>query len=121
MPSLQEVLHLADYSYERELPASPARLPGPVGAAMAAWIDHTLLRPEATSGQVKKLCEEARQYHFASVCINPVYVPLAHGLLQDLGVGMCAVIAFPLGAILPEEKFSRPVMPSRRAPTKWIW
>ncbi len=44
----------------------------------------------------------AGQYHFASVCVNPVYVPLAHGLLQDSGVGMCAVIAFPLGAILPK-------------------
>ncbi len=103
MPSFQEVLNLAD-SYERELPAPPAQLTAPQGAALAGWIDHTLLKPEATTGHVKKLCEEARQYHFASVCVNPVYVPLAHGLLQDSGVGMCAVIAFPLGAILPEDK-----------------
>jgi deoxyribose-phosphate aldolase len=103
MPSLQEVLSLAD-AYERELPAPSVRLTRPVGAELAAWIDHTLLKPEATPRHVKKLCEEARQYHFASVCVNPVYVPLAYGLLQDSGVGMCAVIAFPLGAILPEDK-----------------
>jgi deoxyribose-phosphate aldolase len=103
MPSLQEVLRLADL-YERELPAPPEQLTAPVGAEMAAWIDHTLLKPDATTGHVKKLCEEACQYHFASVCVNPVYVSLAHGLLQDSGVGMCAVIAFPLGAVLPEDK-----------------
>ena len=103
MPSLQEVLSLAD-AYERELPAPPVQLTSPVGAELAAWIDHTLLKPEATPRHVKKLCEEARQYHFASVCVNPVYIPLAYGLLQDSGVGMCAVIAFPLGAILPEDK-----------------
>jgi len=103
MPSLQEALSLAD-AYERELPAPPVRLTSPVGAELAGWIDHTLLKPEATPRHVKKLCEEARQYHFASVCVNPVYVPLAYGLLQDSGVGMCAVIAFPLGAILPEDK-----------------
>jgi deoxyribose-phosphate aldolase len=103
MPSLQEVLSLAD-AYERELPAPLVRLNSPVGAELAGWIDHTLLKPEATPRHVKKLCEEARQYHFASVCVNPVYVPLAYGLLQDSGVGMCAVIAFPLGAILPEDK-----------------
>ncbi|MCX6035984.1 MAG: deoxyribose-phosphate aldolase [Chloroflexi bacterium] len=91
-------------SFERELPAPPLELTRPVGAEIAGWIDHTLLKPEATAGQVKKLCEEARQYHFATVCVNPVYVPLARGLLKDSGVGMCAVIAFPLGAILPEDK-----------------
>jgi deoxyribose-phosphate aldolase len=103
MQSLREVLILAD-SYERELPTPPLPLTRPVGTEIAAWIDHTLLKPEATAGQVKKLCEEARQYHFAAVCVNPVYVPLARGLLKDAGVGLCAVIAFPLGAILPEDK-----------------
>ena len=103
MQSLRDVLLLAD-SYERELPTPPLPLTKPVGAEIAAWIDHTLLKPEATAGQIKALCEEARQYHFAAVCVNPVYVPLARGLLKDAGVGMCAVIAFPLGAILPEDK-----------------
>jgi deoxyribose-phosphate aldolase len=103
MQSLQEILGLAD-SYERELPSLPTPITPPVGPEIAGWIDHTLLKPEATSGQVKKLCEEACQCHFASVCVNPVYVPLAHGLLRDAGIGLCAVIAFPLGAMLPEDK-----------------
>jgi len=103
MQTLREVLLMAD-SYEQELPAPPLPLTRPVGAEIAAWIDHTLLKPEATAGQVKKLCEEARQYHFATVCVNPVYVPLVRGLLKDAGVGICAVIAFPLGALLPEDK-----------------
>ena len=103
MQSLKQILSQAD-SYEQELPAAPAALVMPRGAELAGWIDHTLLKPEATSAQVKKLCEEARQYHFASVCVNPVYVPLARGLLKDSGMCVCAVIAFPLGATLPEDK-----------------
>jgi deoxyribose-phosphate aldolase len=103
MQSLQEILDLVE-SYERELPDPPLPFRLPVGSEIASWIDHTLLKPEATSGQVKKLCEEACQCNFASVCVNPVYVPLAHGLLRDAGIGLCAVIAFPLGALLPEDK-----------------
>lgn len=97
------MLSLTD-SYEQTLPDPPAPFIQPVGAEIAAWIDHTLLKPEATPGQLKKLCDEARNHKFKSVCVNPVYVPLAHGLLRDAGVGICAVIAFPLGAILPEDK-----------------
>ena len=103
MQSLKQILTVAD-SYEHELPPAPPALAAPHGAEVADWIDHTLLKPEATPLQVKKLCEEARQYHFASVCVNPVYVPLARGLLMDSGVGVCAVVAFPLGATLPEDK-----------------
>jgi len=103
MQSLQELLQLVD-SYERELPAPPAPLKKPAGAEIASWIDHTLLKPEATAGQVQKLCQEAIRYHFASVCVNPAYVPLARGLLTDTGISICAVIAFPLGANLPEDK-----------------
>jgi deoxyribose-phosphate aldolase len=103
MRSLHEILALVD-AYERELPDPPLPLTPPIGAEIAAWIDHTLLRPEATARQVKKLCEEASLYHFATVCVNPVYVPLARGLLKDSGTGICAVIAFPLGATLPEDK-----------------
>lgn len=103
MRSLHEILALVD-AYERELPNPPLPLPPPSGVEIAAWIDHTLLRPEATARQVKKLCEQAHQYHFATVCVNPVYVPLARGLLKDSGTGICAVIAFPLGATLPEDK-----------------
>jgi deoxyribose-phosphate aldolase len=103
MLSLKQILGQAD-SYEQELPAALPVLVAPRGAEIATWIDHTLLKPEATAVQVKKLCEEARHYHFANVCVNPVYVPLARGLLKDSGVGVCAVIAFPLGATLPEDK-----------------
>jgi deoxyribose-phosphate aldolase len=103
MKSLKQILEMSEY-YEQELPAAPPLLPKPRGVKIAAWIDHTLLKPEATAAQVKKLCEDARKNHFATVCINPAYVPLARGLLKDSGVGVCAVIAFPLGATLPEDK-----------------
>jgi deoxyribose-phosphate aldolase len=103
MQSLTQIVRLAE-CYDQELPAVPPALVAPRGAEVASWIDHTLLKPDATSAQVKKLCEEARQYHFATICVNPVYVPLARGLLKDSGMGVCAVIAFPLGALLPEDK-----------------
>jgi deoxyribose-phosphate aldolase len=103
MQSLKQILELTE-AYERELPPAPPPLPVPRGLEIAAWIDHTLLRPEATAAQVKKLCEEARENHFATVCVNPIFVPLARSLLRDSGVGVCAVIAFPLGATLPEDK-----------------
>ena len=103
MRSLHEILALVE-TYERELPDPPKPLTPPSGVEISAWIDHTLLRPEATARQVKKLCEEARLHHFVTVCINPVFVPLARGLLKDSGTGICAVVAFPLGAILPEDK-----------------
>jgi deoxyribose-phosphate aldolase len=103
MQSLKQILQQAD-ACDRELPAAMPVLVAPRGAEISKWIDHTLLKPDATAAQVKKLCEEARQYHFATVCVNPVYVPLTRGLLKDSGVGVCAVIAFPLGATLPEDK-----------------
>lgn len=71
---------------------------------IASMIDHTLLKPEATPAQVEKLCAEAAEYHFASVCFNPVYIPLAARLLDGTGVKVCCVVGFPLGAIAPEQK-----------------
>lgn len=71
---------------------------------IASMIDHTLLKPEATPAQVEKLCAEAAEYHFASVCVNPVYIPLAARLLKDTGIKVCCVVGFPLGAIAPEQK-----------------
>ncbi|HCH29803.1 MAG TPA: deoxyribose-phosphate aldolase [Ruminococcaceae bacterium] len=71
---------------------------------IAATIDHTLLKPEATPTQIEKLCAEAAEYHFASVCVNPVYIPLAARLLKGTGVKVCCVVGFPLGAIAPEQK-----------------
>lgn len=62
------------------------------------FIDHTLLKPEATTAQIKTLCEEAKKYDFASVCVNPTHVKLAASLLKGSDVKVCTVIGFPLGA-----------------------
>lgn len=71
---------------------------GGVSADLARMIDHTLLKPEATPGELQQLCEEAKKYSFASVCINPSYVPLCARLLRGTAVRVCTVIGFPLGA-----------------------
>ncbi|MFH1453797.1 MAG: deoxyribose-phosphate aldolase [Armatimonadota bacterium] len=65
---------------------------------MASMIDHTLLKPDATREEVIKLCEEAKKYTFASVCINPSYVKLAADMLRGTPVKVCTVVGFPLGA-----------------------
>ena len=65
---------------------------------VARLIDHTLLRPEATAADIRQLCAEARQYGFASVCVNPYWVPLAAHELLGTPVKVCTVIGFPLGA-----------------------
>ncbi|MBV8819721.1 MAG: 2-deoxyribose-5-phosphate aldolase, partial [Acidobacteriaceae bacterium] len=66
--------------------------------SIAGLIDHTLLRPEATRADILKLCAEALQYGFASVCINPFWVSLAAASLGGSPVKTCTVIGFPLGA-----------------------
>ncbi|MDR0909123.1 MAG: deoxyribose-phosphate aldolase [Spirochaetaceae bacterium] len=71
---------------------------------IAACIDHTLLKAEASSEAVRKLCTEAKEYHFASVCINPWYVSLASQALAGSDVKVCTVIGFPLGAAETEVK-----------------
>ncbi|NLJ80118.1 MAG: deoxyribose-phosphate aldolase, partial [Firmicutes bacterium] len=68
------------------------------GSDLAAVIDHTLLKPNASQREIRKLCQEAREYQFASVCVNPVHVPLAQSLLADSVVKVGTVIGFPLGA-----------------------
>jgi deoxyribose-phosphate aldolase len=67
-------------------------------ADLAGLIDHTLLNAEATAAQVRRVCAEARQYRFYSVCVNPIYATLAHRELAGSGVKTCSVIAFPFGA-----------------------
>lgn len=62
------------------------------------YIDHTLLKPESTTAQIKALCDEAKKYDFASVCVNPCHVKLCANLLKDCDVKVCTVIGFPLGA-----------------------
>lgn len=63
-----------------------------------SYIDYTNLKAVATKEGIKKLCEEAVKYHFASVCVNPCYVELAHSLLEGTSVNVCTVVGFPLGA-----------------------
>ncbi|MEP7135748.1 MAG: deoxyribose-phosphate aldolase [Chloroflexota bacterium] len=67
-------------------------------------IDHTLLKPDATQQEIAQLCFEARKYEFASVCVNPTWVPLCAQLLQASRVKVCTVIGFPLGATSSETK-----------------
>ena len=68
------------------------------------YIDHTLLKADATAAQIKKLCAEARQYDFASVCVNSCHVPLAKAELEGTDVKVCCVVGFPLGACFTEAK-----------------
>ncbi|MBE2219902.1 MAG: deoxyribose-phosphate aldolase [Anaerolineae bacterium] len=65
---------------------------------IASTIDHTLLKPDATQSQIIQLCAEAKENHFASVCINPTHVKLCAQLLKGSGVDTCTVVGFPLGA-----------------------
>ena len=71
---------------------------------LAGTIDHTLLKPDATAAQILKLCDEAKQYHFASVCVNPSRVALAAKALAGSDVTPCCVVGFPFGAIPSESK-----------------
>jgi deoxyribose-phosphate aldolase len=75
-----------------------------VAGDLAQYIDHTLLKPEASQAQIGQLCHEAREYHFASVCVNPTNVKLCSQLLQGSEVEVCTVVGFPLGATPPEVK-----------------
>lgn len=68
---------------------------------LAKYIDHTLLKADATPEQIKKLCAEAEEYQFASVCVNSCYAKLAHECLRGRGVAVCCVVGFPLGAMSP--------------------
>lgn len=71
---------------------------------LAKYVDHTLLKPDATRDQIKTLCEEAANYNFASVCVNPYWVSFASELLQGAESKVCTVIGFPLGASTTETK-----------------
>lgn len=71
---------------------------------LARMIDHTALKPQTTEVQIRQLCEEARKYCFASVCVNPSYVPVAASILNGSDVMVCTVLGFPLGASKSEAK-----------------
>src|SRR6058998_2467946 len=76
----------------------------PASDGLASLIDHTLLKPDATREDIERLCREAAQFCFASVCVNPNWVPLCRELLRGSGVKVCTVVGFPLGAHLSDVK-----------------
>jgi len=71
---------------------------------IATFIDHTLLKPNAKEEEITQLCNEAREFGFAAICINPSYVPLAASLLANTPVKICTVVGFPLGSMTTEAK-----------------
>ena len=73
---------------------------------LAHFIDHTNLSPDAKSIDIEDLCSEAIKYDFASVCLNPVYVPIAKSILKDSKPIICSVVGFPLGADSAEMKYA---------------
>jgi deoxyribose-phosphate aldolase len=75
-----------------------------IDPAIAALIDHTILKADATRAEIVKVCQEARQYSFASVCVNPYWVPLVRAELAGSPVKVCTVVGFPLGATSTESK-----------------
>jgi len=77
---------------------------GGAPSEIAAMIDHTLLRPDATRQDIEDLCREAAQFKFATVCVNPTWVALCARLLAGSGVGVCSVVGFPLGATTADVK-----------------
>ena len=79
-------------------------MPPTTESEIARLIDHTILKPDAAQNEVAKVCAEALQYHFASVCVNPWNVAQAAEILRGSDVKVCGVVGFPLGATLPEVK-----------------
>jgi len=95
----QEVIaHLDARGAFAAAPAPPAEV--------AALIDHTLLKPDAIRADIERICHEAAVYRFATVCVNPWYVPQAERLLRGSGVKVCTVVGFPLGATFPKVKLA---------------
>ncbi len=77
---------------------------GGAAGSVSGMIDHTLLKPDAARSDIEKLCREAAEFHFATVCVNPTWVATAAALLRGSGVGVCSVVGFPLGATPAEVK-----------------
>jgi len=101
--------HLCVHKTQKAVEAGAARISAggevaSVDAQIAHLIDHTLLKPDATREQIRKLCEEAVKFGFASVCINPWNVAQAAELVRGSEVKVCTVVGFPLGATLPQVK-----------------
>jgi deoxyribose-phosphate aldolase len=77
---------------------------GGAAGTVAGMIDHTLLKPDATKNDIDKLCREAAEFHFATVCVNPTWVARCAARLRGSGVGVCSVVGFPLGATTADVK-----------------
>lgn len=73
---------------------------------LASYIDHTLLAPQAGVNEIIQLCQEAKRYNFASVCVNPVYVSTVSTELRDSNIKTCTVVGFPLGAVTTKDKIN---------------
>ncbi|MEO6222086.1 MAG: 2-deoxyribose-5-phosphate aldolase, partial [Vicinamibacterales bacterium] len=71
---------------------------------VSGLIDHTLLKPDATRQELEKLCREAAEFHFATVCVNPAWVSFCASQLRGSAVGVCTVVGFPLGATTSDVK-----------------
>jgi deoxyribose-phosphate aldolase len=84
--------------------AGATRLGMHATGGVSAMIDHTLLKPDATRSEIEKLCREAAEFRFATVCVNPAWVATAAALLRGSGVGVCSVVGFPLGATTADVK-----------------
>lgn len=90
---ISEILNQFNLTYKEK-----TELPEISESDLAKMIDHTLLKPDATKEEIKKLCDEAREFNFASVCVNPCWVEFCFDQLKDSDVKVCTVVGFPLGA-----------------------
>ena len=88
---------------------------------LAKFIDHTYLQPDAQKKDIDKILAEAKQYHFASVCISPIWVSYAHKELAGSGVNVVTVIGFQKALHRLPSRHSKPSRPSLMVPTKSIW
>ena len=106
---------MSQYYFEKLIAQTQAELSSLVAAPvldvksmnnkrLAQYIDHTVLKPDTTQSQITQLCREAKEFNFASVCVNPTWVPLCVELLEDSPVLVCTVVGFPLGANTTETK-----------------
>ncbi|MBP7652797.1 deoxyribose-phosphate aldolase [Candidatus Dependentiae bacterium] len=111
-PDETEIPNVTNADYRNLVDAGVGRIGASFGikvdlpAEVANLIDHTLLKPDVTKDQIVKLCDEARKYSFASVCVNPGWVKLCSELLKGSEVKVCTVIGFPLGATTISTKAS---------------
>ena len=90
-------------------------------AEMAQFIDHTLLKPEATPAPFDKLCEEAISYGFKAVCVNSGWVAYVVNKLKETEIAVCSVIGFPLGQCTVWARLLKPAKRLKTEPGNWIW